>query len=91
MDNEKPQNSETSAKAEREKSPRALNTELGRTYGGAANAPVPAHAIVDELGERAAAQGELLLEWMKARPITSGAIGLGIGLLIGLAIGRRVH
>jgi hypothetical protein len=70
--------------------PRSGKTELGRTYGGAANAPSRRN-LAGEFPDRAAEQLEGAVEWMKARPVTSAAIGLGIGVLIGLAVGRSVH
>jgi hypothetical protein len=66
-------------------------TELERTYGGAARAAAPRRDLVGEFGERAAAEGEAAVAWMKARPITSAAIGFGLGMLIGLALGRSIR
>lgn len=77
--------------SEKQDAGRPLQTELGRTYAGAAGARQPARDIAAEFGERATAQGEAAVEWMKAHPVTSAAIGLGIGVLIGMAIGRGVR
>jgi ElaB/YqjD/DUF883 family membrane-anchored ribosome-binding protein len=76
---------------EREMQSRHAKTELGRTYGGAARASVPRRDIAGEFGERAAAGGEAAIEWMQARPVASVAIGLALGVLIGLAFGRSIR
>ncbi len=76
---------------ERENQTSPSKTELGRTYGGAARAPAPRRDLVAEFGERAAAEGEAAVAWMKARPVASAAIGLGLGVLIGLALGRSIR
>lgn len=73
---------------EQQETPRKPGTELGRTYGGAAKARQPQRDIAAEFRDAAAAQGEAAVEWMTARPVTTAAIGLGIGVLIGLALGR---
>lgn len=74
---------------ERENQTSPSKTELGRTYGAAARAPAPRRDLVAEFGERAAAEGTVA--WMKARPVASAAIGLGLGVLIGLALGRSIR
>ena len=70
--------------------PRQAGTELGRTFAGAAKAN-PTRDIVGELRQGAAEQGEAVVEWMRAHPVTSAAAGAALGLLLGIALGRLMR
>ena len=85
------QSSEAEASVER---PRKTNTEIGRIYGGAAKSlarPTGPAAATENVGHAVQKQGEALVEWIKARPVTSFAIGAAVGALIGVAIGLRIR
>lgn len=78
-------------------------TEFGRTMAGAAGRAaqdVGEYAqdssrdvgrAVKQAGQAVVDQGEAAFEWVKARPVTSLAIGAAVGALIGFWIGRRTR
>ena len=92
MANEKQQGaSDAPGPQQQQDRPRQAGTELGRTFAGAAAKAHPRRDIVGELRQGAAEQGEALVEWMKAHPVTSAAAGAALGLLVGIALGRLMR
>ena len=77
-------------------------TEFGRTMAGSAGQAVHGTGdavqeaardvgrAVKNAGETVVVQGEAMVEWVKARPMTSLAIGAVIGTVIGYCLGRRM-
>jgi ElaB/YqjD/DUF883 family membrane-anchored ribosome-binding protein len=98
MANEKQQGSaQMSDKQLQQEMPREFGTELGRTLGGAAQAKsapdtlAGAREMAENVGRAVTEQGEAVVEWIKARPVTSVAIGAAVAVLIGIVIGRNTR
>jgi len=91
---------EDSAMADDDKPETKSTTEFGRTMAGAAGrtaqdagefvqeASRDVGRAMKQAGQAVADQGEAAVEWVKARPVTSLAIGAAVGALIGFWIGR---
>jgi hypothetical protein len=71
--------------------PRQAGTELGRTFAGAAKKAAPTRDIVGEFRQGAAEQSEAVVAWMRAHPVSSAVAGAAFGLLVGIAVGRRMR